>query len=164
MTAKSAAATVFALASLACAQIAFATPRVAPDFTWVSGGKTVHLKDLRGHVVVVNFFATWCGPCRQETPAFVRAAGAYSARGVYFVGVDSGDESVKQVVDFAQKNGISYQLVVDTQGQIEGAYGVDAFPTTFILNTDGNIIFHTVGPMAQYELSGALDGFLAGAQ
>ena len=94
----------------------------------------------------------------------MKAAGIYSARGVLFVGVDSGQDSVKQVVDYAEKNGIEYQLVVDSEGLIGGAYGVDAFPTTFIVNTDGSIVFHTVGPMAQTELTGALDGFLAGAR
>jgi len=164
MNAKAAFAAVFAAAAVASALPASGAPRGAPDFTWDSAGRTVHLKDLHGHLVVVNFFATWCGPCREETPEFVKIADEYSSRGVYFVGVDSGEESVRQVTDFAVKYGIGYQLVVDTKDIIESAYGVDALPTTFIINTNGAVIFHTVGSMAGDDLTGALDAFLSGAR
>jgi len=164
MNARSVFAAVFAVALVASAHPANGAPRSAPDFTWDSSGRTVHLKDLHGHFVVVNFFASWCGPCREETPEFVKIADDYSSRGVYFVGVDSGEESVEQVTKFAVKYGIDYQLVVDTKDLIQSAYGVSALPTTFIINTNGAVIFHTVGSMAGDDLTGALDAFLSGAR
>ena len=164
MSARSAFAAVLAASFVASASPSLGTPRAAPDFSWDSAGRTVHLKDLHGHFVVVNFFATWCPPCRAETPEFVKIADAYSSRGVYFVGVDGGDDSVEQVTSFATKYGIDYQLVVDTQDLIRRAYGVSAFPTTFIVNSNGAVIFHTVGSMAGDDLTGALDAFIAGAR
>jgi peroxiredoxin len=161
MNARIAFAAVFAAALAASAPPSLGAPRTAPDFTWDSSGRTVHLNDLHGHLVVVNFFATWCPPCRAETPDFVKIADAYSARGVYFVGVDSGDESVAEVTTFAQKYGIDYQLVVDTREIIRRAYGVGALPTTFIINSNGAVVFHTVGSMAGDDLTSTLDAFLA---
>ena len=164
MNARSIFVVAFAAAIVASANPASGAPRSAPDFSWDSSGRTVHLKDLHGHLVVVNFFATWCGPCRAETPEFVKIADEYSSKGVYFVGVDSGDESVDQVTNFAVKYGIDYQLVVDTKALIQSAYGVSAIPTTFIINTNGAVIFHTVGSMAGDDLTGVLDTFLSGAR
>jgi len=137
---------------------------MAPDFSWGTSGRGVHLKDLHGQFVVVNFFATWCGPCREETPDFVKIADEYSSRGVYFVGVDSGDESVDAVTKFAVKYGIDYQLVVDTQELIHRAYGVHALPTTFIIDNKGAVVFSTVGSMAGDDLNGVLDALLSGAR
>ena len=94
----------------------------------------------------------------------MKIADEYSSRGVYFVGVDSGEESVQQVTNFAVKYGIDYQLVVDTKDLIQSAYGVSALPTTFIINTNGAVIFHTVGSMGGDDLTGALDAFLSGAR
>jgi thiol-disulfide isomerase/thioredoxin len=164
MNAKSVFAAAIAVALAVSALPASAAPRSAPDFTWASSGRTVHLKDLHGHLVVVNFFASWCGPCREETPEFVKIADEYSSRGVYFVGVDSGEESVEQVTKFAVRYGIDYQLVVDTKDLIQSAYAVSALPTTFIINTNGAVIFHTVGSMAGDDLTGALDAFLSRAR
>ena len=83
---------------------------------------------------------------------------------MYFVGVDSGEDSVDRVTTFATKYGIDYQLVVDTQDLIQRAYGVSAFPTTFIVNASGTVIFHTVGSMAGDDLTGALDALLSGTR
>lgn len=162
MSAKNALAAVFAAALVALAPPAISRPTTAPDFTWDSSdGATVHLKDLHGHLVVVNFFATWCGPCREEMPDLVKVADDYAGRGVYVVGVDSGQESVDAVTAFANKYNIGYQLVVDSQNLIAGEYGVHAFPTTFIVGTNGSIIVHVVGPIAGSDLRTALDTLLA---
>src|ERR1022692_4806036 len=115
---------VAALALLSAAPAFAAPPAVgslAPDFSLATTtGKTVKLSSLRGHVVVVNFFATWCPPCRAETPDLISAAGAYAPRGVVFLGVDA-KESSQLVSEFASAKGIAYTLVLDSDGKVNEA-------------------------------------------
>lgn len=138
-----------------------ALPRLAPDFTWTDSGKTVHLKDQRGHLVVVNFFATWCIPCRDETRALISVAEQYASRGVRFVGVDSGEESVAQVSAYASLYGIDYQLVVDSTLTIKNGYGVNAFPTTFIVDRNGSIVAAVAGSLTAPDLVRLLNKYLS---
>lgn len=141
-----------------------AAPRTAPDFTWTYHGQTVHLTDLRGHIVIVNFFATWCPPCRDETPTFVRVSEDYADKGVYFVGVDTGNETASKVTSFARNYGIGYQLIVDDRQQIGDAYGVTALPTTFIVDPNGALVYHSVGEIGPAELTGQIEAYLNGAR
>lgn len=147
---------LLAAATLPCS----ALPRLAPDFTWTDSGKTVHLKDQHGHLVVVNFFATWCIPCRDETRAFISVADRYASRGVRFVGVDSGEESVAQVSAYANLYDIDYQLVVDSTLSIKNGYGVNAFPTTFIVDRSGSIVAAVAGSLTAPDLVHLLDKYL----
>jgi|SRR5579863_6903946 len=140
---------------------AVALPRLAPDFTWMDSGKTIHLKDQRGNFVVVNFFATWCVPCREETHALISVADQFASRGVRFVGVDSGEESVAQVSAFAAIYGIDYQLVVDSTLSIKNGYGVNAFPTTFIVDRTGGIVDALAGTLTAPDLVRLLNKYLA---
>lgn len=141
---------------------ASATNPTAPDFTWTNNGSTVHLYNLRGQIVVVNFFATWCPACRWEAQAFVSASHDYASRGVTFVGVDVGDESIKTVTDYAQKNGVDYQLVVDSRSILNDEYRIGVLPTTVLVGSHGEVINRIVGGLSYADLASALNATLSG--
>ena len=112
---------------------------VAPDFKLQStAGRSMSLSDLRGHVVVLNFFATWCPPCRAETPDLVTAAKKYSGSDVVFFGVDDREQT-ELVRVWAKAKGVKLPLVMDKTGSVEEAYDVRAIPTTYILDRNGVI-------------------------
>ncbi len=154
-----------ALALLSAAPALAAPPAVgslAPDFSLATTtGKAVKLSSLRGHVVVVNFFATWCPPCRAETPDLISASGAFAPRDVTFVGVDV-KESAQLVSEFASAKGIGYTLVLDTDGKVNDAYDVRAIPTTYVVGRDGRIQYRQVDQLSNAVLASALNSVLAG--
>jgi thiol-disulfide isomerase/thioredoxin len=115
-------------------------PEAAPDFS-LSGldGKPVALAPTRGKVVLVNFWATWCGPCRAEVPDLVRLQTKYKDR-LQIVGLVVDDDDLDAVEGFAKKFGINYPVAVAT-GEVRMKYGgVAALPTSFVLDTEGRIV------------------------
>jgi len=117
-----------------------------PDFTLKTlAGEEINLRRLEGEkVVVVNFWATWCGPCRHEIPDFNEVYSRYRDRGVEFLGV-SVDESPESVVpEFLEKNPISYPVLAGSSDLIF-RYGVRGLPTTFIIDRFGRIAKRIVG-------------------
>lgn len=136
---------------------------LAPDFTLrTTDGQPIRLSSLRGHVVVVNFFATWCPPCRAETPDLVSAARRYEKDGVIFLGVD--DREKAPLVDvWARAKGVRYPIVMDTDGAVEEhAYDVRAIPTTYVLDKSGTIRYRQLDELEGATLAGALDAVVAG--
>jgi len=134
----------------------------APDFSLSTpDGKVVQLSSLRGNVVVVNFFATWCPPCRAETPDLVSQEASFAQRGVKFVGVDV-KESGSLVQEFAAAKGIHYTLVLDKDGKVNEAYDVRAIPTTYVIGRDGKIVYRQVDQLSGTVLASALTDVLAG--
>ena len=134
----------------------------APDFSLqTTAGKPLRLSDMRGKVVVLNFFATWCPPCRAETPDLVSTAGAYGARGVIFVGVDV-KESAQLVQEFAGAKGVAYTVVLDSDGKVNDSYDVRAIPTTYVIGRDGRILYRQVDQLSGAVLASALNDALAG--
>ena len=134
-------------AVLACAVfIAMSTgdPSVgkpAPDFqTKTADGKPFRLSDLKGKVVLINFWATWCGPCAKEIPELVALQQKYAARGFTVVGV-SEDKNPKDAADFAVATKMNYPVVMQTDTAKSAYGGIPALPTTFILDKNGNIVF-----------------------
>lgn len=101
-------------------------------------GRTVRLSDFRGKVVLVDFWATWCPPCREEIPGFVDLHAKYRARGVEFVGI-SFDQSADPVRRFVRSFGIEYPIVFGTPDVAMAYGGVDAIPTTFVIDREGRI-------------------------
>jgi thiol-disulfide isomerase/thioredoxin len=110
----------------------------APDFSYTdAGGSTHKLSDLRGRVVVLNFWATWCVPCRQEMPALDRVAKEYGDS-VVVLGVNKLEQA-EQVASFAREIGVGFTLVVNPAGDIPDRYGIRALPTTYVIRPDGTI-------------------------
>lgn len=117
----------------------------APDFSLVTlEGEPVSLTSLRGRPVVLNFWSTWCQPCRLEHPALQRAARAWPD--VAFLGVVYNDEPDKAARYLAQE-GSAYPSLVDPAGRTAIAYGVAGVPETFIIAPDGTIARKHVGPL-----------------
>lgn len=160
------AAAAVVLASSLNPHLALAAPphvgSVAPDFSLrTTDGKLVSLSGLRGKVVVVNFFATWCPPCRAETPDLITTSGAYAPRGVVFVGIDV-KESAQLVQEFAGAKGVGFTLVLDRDGKVNDAYDVRAIPTTYVVGRDGRILYRQVDQLSGTVLASALNDVLAG--
>ena len=113
----------------------------ATDFTialFDGGGEELSLSDLEGEVVVLNFWASWCLPCRREMPAFETIYQEYKERGVVFVGV-AVDDFAQDARDFAAEVGVSYPVGLDVTGEIAEAYEIGALPTTFFIDREGMI-------------------------
>lgn len=114
--------------------------KAAPDFKLPTlEGKEFHLADLKGKVVMVNFWATWCGPCRMEIPDFIELQRDLGPKGMEIVGVSLDKHGAKVVAPFAQQQQINYTMLIDGQ-TISGLYGgVAAIPTTFVLDRQGRV-------------------------
>jgi thiol-disulfide isomerase/thioredoxin len=122
------------------------TGKAAPDFTLESlEGKSVTLSAYRGQAVLLNFWATWCGPCKIEMPWFVELQKEYGPQGLQIVGVAMDAESKDEVEKFVKEMGVNYTILMgkDAVGQQYG--GVDVLPTTFFIDRDGKIISREFG-------------------
>jgi peroxiredoxin len=108
-------------------------------------GKAVHLSDFKGKVVILDFWATWCPPCRAELPSFVALQKKYQAQGLAVVGISVDQGGADAVKSFAQKAGINYPIVL-SDGKVTDAYGgIEGIPTTFIIDRNGHIVKKHVG-------------------
>lgn len=107
-------------------------------------GRTVTLEALRGHVVLVTFWASWCLECRSEMPALERLHRAYASRGLAVVGVNVR-ESAATARRYAGELGLTFPLVLDTTGRITSGYGVIGLPTTFVIDRGGSAVALAVG-------------------
>lgn len=135
--------------------------RQAPDLSLdlLDGGR-IALKELRGRVVVINFWASWCAPCRTEAPTLERVWREYQGEDVMFVGISFKDVD-KAARAFVQDFGITYANGVDSRGAIAKAYGVHAVPETFFVTRDGRIRLRHIGPIQEDKLRAVLDELLA---
>ena len=128
-------------------------------------GDTMRLSDLYGQVVVLNFWASWCGPCVTEMPAFDRVYNEYRDRGVTFLGIDTQDVELAAKA-FADRIDVTYPLAVDETGRLAaefgrvGSDGVFALPTTVILGADGRVLRTWVGALREDVLRGFIESVL----
>ncbi|HWH10828.1 MAG TPA: TlpA disulfide reductase family protein [Solirubrobacteraceae bacterium] len=118
-------------------------------------GSGVSLASLRGHPVLVNFFASWCLPCQQEAPALARFASSPAGQG-HLVGVDTGDTSVKDANQFVARYGWGFSVLDDANSTTANAYGVGGLPTTYVVDADGRIVQKLLGPQTEASLTAAL--------
>jgi peroxiredoxin len=118
-------------------------------------GQTLHLKDLRGKVVILNFFATWCAPCRQEIPDLVRLYKRFNGKGLEIVGISLDMESTRVLHPFVQHYGITYPVVLGTREVVMDYGGIKGIPTSFLIARNGRVAKHFVGfrPVYVFEQS-----------
>ncbi|MDR2785093.1 MAG: TlpA family protein disulfide reductase [Treponema sp.] len=107
-------------------------------------GRTVTLGALKGKVVFLNFWATWCPPCREEMPSMEILYRRFHDQGLEFIAVDIM-ESGKAVSAFLSDNNLTFPAALDSNGRVSGSYGIQAIPASFIIDRDGKIILYTVG-------------------
>lgn len=117
----------------------------------LGGGPPLTLAAFRGKAVVINFWSSECGPCKQEMPRLQSAAQRWAAKGAVVVGVDTID-SHRAAQDFARKHGVSYPIGYDDVGELATRYGVAYTPTTFFVDRRGRIVKRVLGPVPTAEL------------
>jgi len=125
----------------------------AADFRLkTTDGKTVQLSQMKGKVVLLNFWATWCGPCRKEIPDFLEVYKQYKGRGFEIIGVSLDDEGWKVVNPFVKQFNINYPIVIG-DGKLVNAYGGFEFiPTTFLIDKEGTIVHTFTGLVTKADL------------
>lgn len=117
----------------------------APDFTLAdTAGHSYHLVDLRGKVVVIDFWASWCGPCRVSMPYLQKLYDRYASHGLILLGLDGGEDA-DTVKGFATSQKYTFPLLVGGEPTVTGQYFVDAYPTTIVVDRNGRIVYRSTG-------------------
>ncbi|HOO76850.1 MAG TPA: TlpA disulfide reductase family protein [bacterium] len=133
----------------------------APGFTLRDlSGKDVSLSDYRGKVVIVDFWATWCPPCRAEMPGFVGLDEKYRKRGLVILAVNVQGENRETVGQFARSLGIDFPILMGTPAVAEAYGGVSAIPTSFVIDREGVIRKRMVGLHPPEEFEKQIEGLL----
>ncbi|AMV72583.1 apocytochrome c disulfide reductase lipoprotein ResA [Desulfuromonas sp. DDH964] len=124
-------------------------PRVgqlAPDFTLKDvKGRSYTLSELRGKVVLVNFWATWCPPCRAEMPSMEKLSAMLSNDDFVLLAINAEEDALDIVQEYLQESPHSFPVLLDGETAVQQQYGVYAFPETFIIRRDGIIADHVIG-------------------
>lgn len=134
--------------------------RPAQPFTLsMFDGSQLSLSDLRGKVVMVNFWASWCVPCQDEAGTLARAYAKYKDQNVVFVGVNIWDEK-QDALDFMTNYGVKYPAGVDPKGTIAIDYGVSGVPESYFIDKEGKLVHKYVGPLNDSQIAALLDSTL----
>ncbi len=135
--------------------------KAAPDFELKDvNGKTVRLADFRGKIVMVDFWATWCGPCQIEIPWFIDFERKYKDQGFVVIGVAMDDEGWPVVKPFIEQMKMNYRVVIGNDHTADLYGGIDALPTTVIIDRDGRIASMHVGLAGKQEFQDAIEKLL----
>jgi peroxiredoxin len=135
--------------------------QAAPDFSLTDlNGKTVSLQSLRGKVVLLNFWATWCGPCVAEMPALEKLHREYKNKGVIILGID--DEEAEVAQNYLKQNGYTFNTVIDADKQVSKLYRINAIPQSFFITKDGKIAAYHRGARRESELRDGIEKALDG--
>jgi cytochrome c biogenesis protein CcmG/thiol:disulfide interchange protein DsbE len=125
---------------------------VAPEFSLADlDGNPIHLSELRGRPVIVNFWASWCGPCVEEFPLLREAAARHADEGLVVVGVVYDDRS-EAARDFMARHGATWPAAMDPGGRVAEAYGIVGPPETFFIGRDGTIVARQFGQISASSL------------
>ena len=136
---------------------------LAPDFTLIAtNGEMITLSELRGQPVVLNFWATWCPPCRAEMPALQQASRDFNGQAT-IIGVNQG-ESAEQITSFAFDLGIAFPLLVDENNAVNRLYRISALPTTYFIGADGVVQEVFTGTLNGGVIADRVEGMLAEAR
>ena len=140
--------TVFAATTLASSGL---EGRSAPDFALKSStGENLRLSEYRGDVVMINFWATWCGPCRQEMPLLDELYTRYQRVGFNLLGVNIDDDS-RRAMQMIDELGVNFPVLFDARKEVSKLYEVEAMPVTVIVDRNGNVRFVHHGYKPGYE-------------
>lgn len=138
--------------------------KAAPNFSLKDAdGRTVQLTDYRGKVVLLNFWATWCGPCKIEIPWFTEFERKHKDQGFAVIGISMDDEGWASVKPFLSEYGVNYRVLMgnETVSQLYG--GVDSLPTTFIIDREGRIAAVHIGLVSKSSYEHDLNQLLEGS-
>jgi peroxiredoxin len=123
-------------------------------------GKVIKLSDFKGKVVILDFWATWCPPCRAEIPSFVELQDAYKNKGVQIIGISLDQDGAAVLKPFIEKNKINYPIVIGTPKVTADYGGVEGIPTTFIIDKTGKIVAKHVGLTEKSEFEKEIEPLL----
>ena len=138
----------FAVSGLASSDL---TGQTAPDFALKSStGENLRLSEYRGQVVMVNFWATWCGPCRQEMPLLDQLYSRYERVGFTLLGVNI-DDNTSKAMNMVKELGVSFPVLFDSQKEVSKLYQVDTMPATVLIDREGTVRFIHHGYKPGYE-------------
>jgi len=141
-------------------------PVLAPDFAKPDlAGQTVRLSGLRGRVVLLNLWTTWCPPCREEMPSMERLWQRLQNQGFVLLAVSQDEQGAAVVEPFVRGLGLTFPVLLDPEGQIGRAYGVWGYPESFLIDREGRIVERVIGPrdwMAAEQIA-RLEQLLGGA-
>ncbi len=143
---------VLALAAMLGTAAAAVNPdRSAPDFTLRTlDGPNLRLQEQRGRVVLLNFWATWCGPCRQEMPHLNRLYEKYRAAGFTLLGVNIDDDA-RNAAGVSTKLGLKFPVLLDTDKKVSRLYDLGTMPSTLLIDRDGRVRYVHLGYKDGYE-------------
>ncbi|KGR89709.1 hypothetical protein CD30_15625 [Ureibacillus massiliensis 4400831 = CIP 108448 = CCUG 49529] len=129
---------------------------LAPQFTLKNmNGTAVNLSDFKGKIVILNFWATWCPPCREEMPDMQRFYEKNKENGIEIVAVNltNLDNGVQAIESFIQDYGLTFPILLDKDGVVGSMYEILTIPTSFIIDTDGGVFQKIVGPMNEQMMN-----------
>jgi peroxiredoxin len=138
-------------------------PDLGPAPAWRlkdPAGKEVSSTSLAGKVVVVDFWATWCAPCREEVPGYIDLQTRLGPKGVVVVGLSLDEDGAKAVAAFAKKHGVNYLLLMADDAVQKAFGGIESIPTTFLIDREGRIRHRKVGAMEAAEYAAVVERVL----
>jgi len=142
-------------------QLSAQSKQKAPNFALKSAdGKTYELSKMKGKVVVVNFWATWCGPCRKEIPDFIEIYKRYESKGLEIIGIALDEGGWEDVKPYVKESKINYPIVLGGRKEASDYGNVAAIPTTFIIDKNGFIVDRHIGVMTKAQLESKIKPLL----
>jgi len=137
----------------------------APDFELQTpDGKTVHLSDFRGKGVLLNFWATWCVPCKVEMPWFVELQKQYGSQGLQVLGIAMDDANPEDIAKFAKELGVNYPIVIGKEAVGDAYGGIPFLPATFYVGRDGKVVDKIYGLKSRSDIEDDIKKSLAQGQ